>query len=327
MSNITETKICVEKLLPHHQEELNSIKNSNLPSHHIQRLQAAFYTRKLWPTNSKIRIAFLEEGDQIPRTNLSNKKDVDPLQQEVKNLTIQEAVKKVVNERIIPLVNLDIAFVDNSEEANVRISFDSDGGAWSLVGTDHLEEDDGATMNLGWFDVPTTIHEFCHMLGMIHEHSNMRGNSIKWDDAKVYEWAKETQGWSKETTDENILKKYDKSQINGSNFDPLSVMLYFFPAYLTTNNKGTNQNLRFSGKDTLWITKMYPVKNGVSAEVSAEDFYESTYDESLEDSINESERLSSSSSSKSNNIWIWIIIIVIIIVIIVAFLYLKNRKK
>jgi hypothetical protein len=292
--DITQTRICVQKMLPHHQLEFNNIHNSGLAPAHAQRLQAAFFTKKLWPKGSKIRIGFTETGNQVPRTNLSGNKNVDPLQKAVEGMSVQQAVKKVVRNRIIPLVDLDIKFVDDPNQANVRVSFDPNGGAWSLVGTDHLHEKNpkNPTINLGWFDVPTTIHEFGHMLGMIHEHQNPKGENIHWNDTKVFEWAKSTQGWSEQTTEQNIINKYDKNSINGSGFDPLSIMLYFFPAYLTTNGVGTKQNLRMSGLDTVWISKMYPKEHG---EEVAQIFSSSTFypDETLERNIAKSKQLAS----------------------------------
>lgn len=116
---------------------------------------------------------------------------------------------------------------------------------------------------------------------MCHEHQNPRGQPIQWNDQKVYQWAAETQGWDKETTKHNILEHYNISQINGSDFDPLSVMLYFFPAELTINNQGTKQNLRLSGEDVLWINKNY----SVGAPQSADDFYKKVYGISLQKAI------------------------------------------
>jgi hypothetical protein len=326
--DLAETKICVQKMLHHHQKEFNSIHNSGLAPHHVQRLQAAFFTKKLWPKNSKIRIAFTETGNQVKRTNLSGKKNVDPLQKQVEKMSVQQAVKKVVRERIIPLVNLDISFVEKPEQANVRVSF-KPGSAWSLVGTDHLHEPTKPTINLGWFDVPTTIHEFCHMLGMIHEHQNPDGESIKWDDAAVFKWASESQGWSEKTTEENIIHKYDKSSVNGSSFDPLSVMLYFFPSYLTTNNVGTKQNLRFSGEDVLWISKMYPNEHGITASK----FYKTTYGITLSSSLATSKSYAAKFGSGGMNMnWksIGVGIAITVALILVAALiwwFINKRKK
>lgn len=120
-----------------------------------------------------------------------------------------------------------------------------------------------------------TFHVVCH------EHQNPRGKPIQWNDQVVYKWAAETQGWDRETTKHNILEHYDITQINGSNFDPLSIMLYFFPPELTTNGQGTKQNLRLSGEDVLWINKNYA--NG--APQTAEQFYQKVYNISLQKAI------------------------------------------
>jgi hypothetical protein len=122
-------------------------------------------------------------------------------------------------------------------------------------------------MNFGWFDVPTTLHEFCHALGMVHEHQNPKGKPILWDKPRVKEWANKTQGWSEETTNNNIIERYKLDEINGSTFDSKSIMLYFFPGDLVLDpetNKccgtGTNQNLMFSPYDVLYLNYNYPLK-------------------------------------------------------------------
>jgi hypothetical protein len=336
----SEIKICSQKLLPHHQDELNNIHSSGKSPEHIEKLQAAFFVKKLWPKGSYIKIGFLGDrpDGKITKNIIPYSKELDPLQKEFQedfqkkstDFSIINAIKIIVEERIIPLVNLKISFTDNISEANVRVSFDPNGGAWSLVGTDHLEQKDGATMNLGWFDVPTTIHEFGHVLGMIHEHQNPSGKKIMWDENKVFEWAAETQGWSQETTKENIINKYDKNSINGSSFDPLSIMLYFFPASLTTNNKGTKQNFRLSGEDVLWIHQIYPKDGGISPDA----FYKKTYSENLEDSISKSKELSLDFSSKTTdnkksfnwkNILIFIIILFVVLLIIILIWKIFKR--
>jgi len=335
----SEIKICCQKLLPHHQDEINDIHSSGKSPEHIEKLQAAFFVKKLWSKGSYIKIGFLEDSPdrKITKNIIPYSKDLDPLQKEFqedfqKNPTkfsIINGIKRIVTERIIPLVNLNISFTDISD-ANVRVSFDPNGGAWSLVGTDHLEQKDGATMNLGWFDVQTTIHEFGHVLGMIHEHQNPLGQRIMWNEKKVFEWAKQTQGWSEETTRENIINKYDKNSINGSSFDPLSIMLYFFSPDLTTNNKGTQQNFRLSGEDVLWIHNTYPKDSGISPEK----FYTNTYNMKLEDSISESKKLSlkfSSQTTDDNKSFNWkkillIIVIVFSILLIITFIMKIFRR-
>ena len=250
-------------------------------------VRAAFYREKLWEKGSEITISFVGDPSRI-QISESLDETQDPLQEHIKNMDFKEAIKKIVMDRIQPLVNLKFIFVpDNSPTALIRIDFDPNRGSWSLLGTDCKYNTDSPTMNFAWFDVGTVLHEFGHALGMIHEHQNPRNRKIQWDRQKVYSWAQSTQGWSREQTDNNILNAYDINHINGSDFDPLSVMLYFFPGSLTTNNQGTQQNLRFSGTDVLWISKMYPKENGISPE----DYYKNNYKENLEDVIEKSKEV------------------------------------
>ena len=319
MDKSFQPKICIQQILPIHKDEFNSYQNY---PEYTQKLQAAFFTKKIWPAGSKIKVAFLSSGDSIKRTDISKGKDLDPLQIQINSLSIQEAIKKIVKERIQPIVILDISFVDNPNEADVRISFDPDGGSWSLVGTDHLLEKKNATMNFGWFDVPTIIHEFGHVIGLVHEHQNPKGKKIMWDEKKVIEWAKKSQGWSEETTRQNIINKYNKNSINGSDFDPLSIMLYFFPASLTTNNIGTEQNFRLSGQDVIWIDKMYH-KDG---QISPENFYKNTYGVSLDSSNKKNSELGKKKSSNFSTTFI-ILIGIVIFIFLIAILIIKKPFK
>ena len=181
-------------------------------------------------------------------------------------------------------------------------------------------------MNLGWFDVSTVMHEFGHVLGMIHEHQNPKGKSIDWNKDAVYNWAKSTQGWDKDMTDKNILNKYQNDLINGSSFDPLSIMLYFFPGSLTNDGKGTNQNLQLSGLDMEFINKNYGKDN-------AKTFFPTIYNSSLESNINKSNQLSSelssgnSSSSKNKLFMIIGITVAILTLIFLGVILVKFLKR
>jgi hypothetical protein len=169
------------------------------------------------------------------------------------------------------VANLKFDFT-NANDAEIRITFDPNDGAWSYVGTDcrdiPLNE---ATMNLGFLDGGTAAHEFGHAIGLAHEHQNPAGG-IQWNEEVVIrEAAKSPNFWDEETTRHNILRKYSANQINGTAFDPDSIMLYFFPSSWTLNGIGTKANDVLSQIDKGFVAgaKMYP-KAGTTASDATE---------------------------------------------------------
>jgi len=319
---LSELRICVQKPLPHEEKELETLQNASNSGYHFEKLRAAFFTKKLWPNNSTIKISFnpsyskSKTAHWTPLSTLESQRQndgsalkIDPIEYEIRKLTPEKAVEKIVKERIQPIVNLKFKFVESN--GDVRISFDPKKGAYSLLGIDCKDSKEEATMNLGWLDAGTIIHEFGHVLGMIHEHQNQKGKSIDWDKEEVYKWANETQGWDKDTTYHNILQKYDHNQLNASDFDPQSVMLYFFPPQLTNNNEGTNNNHTLSREDVVYISKIYP-----GGKMSPNEFYEYAYGESISGSI----------FSMKNIFIVFLILVLIFIIFLVVRFSLKKRK-
>lgn len=343
VKKIFDIKVASNKVsaVPDVYHDLKSSSNpKSLQAAH--KLRAAFITSKLWKKGSTINIFIMPGSDKVPRTKLAdleNSKDsngnplkMDPLQKEIDSMSVPDAIKKIVNERYSPILDLKLNFVDDQNSSDVRISFVPDDGAWSLIGTDILVTDKkDATMNLGWFDVGTTLHEFGHTFGMIHEHQNPSGNPIQWNEQKVYTWAQDTQGWDQKTTYTNIIEKYDANTINGSKFDPQSIMLYFFPASLTTNNEGTHENLRLSPEDVIYLNQQYP---GSTEDPAT--FYKEVYGEDIKDAEkndtpapNQSSGGNSFSSSitskiKSNPV-LYIIIGIAILLFIITIIVLLLR--
>ena len=175
------------------------------------------------------------------------------------------------------VANLSFEF-NNASDAEIRIGFDSSDGAWSYVGTDCRNIPlDQPTMNLGFLDGGTTAHEFGHAIGLAHEHQNP-GGGIQWNEQVVIsEMAKSPNFWDEQTTRHNILRRYSADQINGTRFDPDSIMLYFFPASWTLNGIGTDENDLLSAMDKQFVAgaKMYPktgstVSNALDLKVNAQ---------------------------------------------------------
>jgi len=158
------------------------------------------------------------------------------------------------------VANLSIVF-DDAPNADIRIAFDPNDGAWSYVGTDcrgiPLNE---PTMNLGFMDGGTSAHEWGHAIGLAHEHQSPAGG-IQWNEAVVIrEMAGSPNFWDEATTRHNILRRYRADQVKGTAFDRESIMLYFFPAEWTVDGVGTDANEVLSAMDKQFVAgaRMYP---------------------------------------------------------------------
>jgi hypothetical protein len=157
--------------------------------------------------------------------------------------------------------NLQFEFTD-SPNSDIRIAFEDD-GAWSYIGTDAKSiPANEATMNFGWLDEAVVLHEFGHAIGLAHEHQNPDGG-IQWNEAAVIEdLSGPPNNWDPETIRHNVLSKYSHDQINGTEFDPKSIMLYSFPAEWTVDGFHSEENTILSEIDKAFIAgkKMYPGK-------------------------------------------------------------------
>src|SRR5678815_4122748 len=73
-------------------------------------------------------------------------------------------------------------------------------------------------------------------------------------------WRKAPNFWDEETVRHNVIHKYSIDQINGTEFDPDSIMLYFFSASWTLNGIATKANEVLSMIDKQFVAgaKMYP---------------------------------------------------------------------
>jgi hypothetical protein len=292
INNINQLEICAQKDLPITLNKLRSLKTSSVSKTEYEKLRAVLYTSKEWPPGSIITIYFMNE----PPTNIpirrykldyedenGNKVNWDPLQVQIienfnnfKTSDIIPMIKRVLCERIQPIVNLEFKFVDDPF-ADIRINFDINSGSWSYLGKDALSiPSNDATMNFGWFNISTVLHEFGHMLGLIHEHQSPFGEPIPWNKTELYKWAADTQKWSVQETNSQVLNKYNSTLLNGTVFDPKSIMLYFYPRSLTTNETGTSMNVRLSPYDVFYINSRYPGSPQTPVE-----FYKNVYGEDI----------------------------------------------
>ena len=279
-------RICAQKLTDRELNYISKLESKNVDPKKVSQLRAISMKGKIWPQNMTLKIAFIEKPppnlQRTPSTKLYDKNGneikYDPLQKELENEhDLISIIKKIVKERIEPMVNLKFEFVDNFREAQIRVGFNPSGGAWSYVGTDNYDIPiNERTMNLGWFDVGTVIHEFLHSIGLAHEHQSPYGNLIDWNFDSLYDWAQTTQGWDKQQVYQQIIKRYSTSEVNGTDYDPNSVMLYFFDKSLTNNNKGTTYNPRMSITDIKYVMSLYP-----GSKETSEQFYNRIYNENI----------------------------------------------
>jgi len=263
--------------------------------------RAAFLSNVLWPPLTTIKIYFFPLPDartlsqmrwqtpilppRDPTKNYNPADFLDPLyetiQGKVDPITL---VRTVVQERLQPIVGVTFAYTENIDESDIRIVFGPQYGCSSIVGNTRairgaqkLEE----TMTYGWFDVATVLHEFCHALGMIHEHQNPLENPIQWNDEAILCYFRQTQGWDIEKVRQNIINAYRLDQTNGSKYDEDSIMIYSFNKTLpctlcepfndsnrstcpqrmlpaTLNGAEVRPIYKLSPTDIRWLQIMYP---------------------------------------------------------------------
>lgn len=165
--------------------------------------------------------------------------------------------------------NLKFEWVSSNSSANIKIGFRegqfaNESGSWSYLGTDSNSY--AHSMHFGWFNDNTTdtefrrttIHEFGHALGLIHEHQNPVAG-INWDREAVYAYyAGPPNNWSRAQVDNNLFRRYEANITNYSQYDPLSIMHYPIPAEHTLDRVAVGRNTQLSDTDKSFIGTIYP---------------------------------------------------------------------
>ncbi|KAJ7203437.1 hypothetical protein C8J57DRAFT_1408070 [Mycena rebaudengoi] len=157
-----------------------------------------------------------------------------------------------------------------TESGMLRISFKQSGGSWSYVGkTSLVINKPKPTMNLGWIgkdehissdETSVILHEFGHVLGLLHEHqSPSRGDKLHLDEETVYAYYTQTQKWDKATVQAQIIDVYGADDVsNYSELDLSSIMMYFMPKEMNKERKEVPPNKKLSDMDKAYMVINYP---------------------------------------------------------------------
>jgi len=160
--------------------------------------------------------------------------------------------------------------VDEIEAAEIRIGFLEGDGAWSYLGRDSIDipGQHERTMNFGWDmdddrrGVDVAVHEIGHALGFPHEHQNPF-SGIVWNEEAVYDYFSGSPNfWSREDTFHNVLRKLPAPTVEGSDWDPDSIMHYGFGPGLILEpaayRNGLEPALGLSEADKEEVRRFYP---------------------------------------------------------------------
>lgn len=108
----------------------------------------------------------------------------------------------------------------------------------------------------------TTVHEFGHALGLLHEQSYP--GAIKWNKDSVYSYYWNAMKWPKEKVDFNVFLVNDQFYANGTQYDPQSIMQYPVDPWQTVDGFSVGRNNELSYGDKALIAALYPKNKKVS---------------------------------------------------------------
>lgn len=208
----------------------------------LSNYKAAVLKDYRWDAGASISIRFLE-GDS----------------------SLQQRVCDVAN-TWTTVANLNFDFT-NDGPTDVRIAFKQGNGSWSYIGTMCRQiPEPQPTMNFGWLTPDSSddevrrvvLHEFGHMVGLIHEHQNPK-HGIQWNKpAVIQDLSGPPNNWDAATIDNNMFKFYAESTVIATDVDPKSIMMYPIPASWTLDGFSAGLNSDLTDTDKSLIGSVYP---------------------------------------------------------------------
>ncbi|MCI0360156.1 MAG: M12 family metallopeptidase [Planctomycetaceae bacterium] len=187
------------------------------------------------------------------------------------------AIRKIVLDqanRWAEHAKIEFRLADRMGGSDIRVTFRPGQGHKSFVGRSAGNRPGDWTMNLDMndssvgsaYNLGVILHEFGHALGMVHEHQSPGAGGVRFKSAAELLPYFSVRGLRTiEAIEFNIVRRYQASELKRfSVFDPDSIMLYSFPAELTTNNQGTKQNTVLSAKDKEFVGLMYGTRGGTT---------------------------------------------------------------
>ena len=168
------------------------------------------------------------------------------------------SMKTVIME-MMDYTSLSPEYTSNPATSDIRISFNYGSGSYSYLGTDaKFIPTDQETLNIGWSGIGVMRHEFGHALNLSHEHQNPLGG-IQWNEAKVIEdLSGPPNYWTGDQIRHNVLDAYNINDVDVTQFDMDSIMLYYFPNEWTIGDFQTNNNEELSEVDQNFLRRHYP---------------------------------------------------------------------
>lgn len=149
--------------------------------------------------------------------------------------------------------------------ADIRVELVADGQNWSQYGTNAKKiPPDQATVHFGTINqysggddiYRVAVHEFGHVLGALHEHQSPAASGIDWNTAVVNDYYHGI-GWTDEMIQANIYATFPPDAAYCTRLDPMSIMIYDFPANFTTNQMAVKPNFVLSDLDKSGMKTLY----------------------------------------------------------------------